>query len=77
MATAGSGDVLAGIIASMLARGMSAFDSACCGVYVHASAGALAKDSLGEAGMMSSDILNFVPKAFMSPTDIAPHIKEL
>ncbi len=77
MATAGSGDVLAGVIASMLAQGLSLFDAACCGVYVHSASGKLAKETLGEAGMISSDILNFVPKAMMSPTDITPHIKEL
>ncbi len=77
MATAGSGDVLAGIIASMVAQGMSSFDAACCGVYVHSAAGALAKDALGEAGMTAADILSFVPKAQISSVDIAPHIKEL
>ena len=77
MATAGSGDVLAGIIASMLAQGLDTFSASCVGVYLHSSAGKLAKDALSEAGMTSSDILNFVPKAFMAPVDIAPHIKEL
>ena len=77
MATAGSGDVLAGIVTSMLAQGLSLFDAAYCGVYVHSASGKLAKETLGEAGMTSSDILNFVPKAMMSPTDITPHIKEL
>lgn len=77
MATAGSGDVLAGIITSMLAQGLSTFDAAAAGVYVHSAAGAMAKEKLGEAGMTSADILSFVPKAFMSPVDITPHIKEL
>ena len=77
MATAGSGDVLAGIITSMLAQGLDTFDAACFGVYSHAAAGSIAKDNFGEAGMTSLDILNSVPKAFMSPCDITPHIKEL
>ena len=77
MATAGSGDILAGIITSLLAQGLSVFDAAIAGVYIHSAAGLLAKENLGEAGMTSSDILSFVPKAFMSPCDIAPHIKEL
>ncbi len=77
MATAGSGDVLAGVVTSLTAQGLSPFDAACCGVYIHSAAGALAKENFGEAGMMSSDILSFVPKAFMENVDIAPHIKEL
>lgn len=77
MATAGSGDILAGIITSMLAQGLSGFNAAIAGVYAHSAAGSIAKENLGEAGMTSADILNFVPKAFMSPCDIAPHIKEL
>ena len=77
MATAGSGDVLAGIITAMLSQGLSLFDAACSGVYVHSAAGKLAKEKLGEAGMLSSDILSFVPQAFIAPCDIAPHIKEL
>ncbi|MBQ3118414.1 MAG: NAD(P)H-hydrate dehydratase [Clostridia bacterium] len=77
MATAGSGDVLAGIITSILAQGLNTFDAACAGVYAHAAAGLIAKERLGEAGMTSLDILSSVPKAFMSPFDITPHIKEL
>ncbi len=77
MATAGSGDVLAGIITAMLSQGLSLFSAACAGVYVHSAAGKMAKEKLGEAGMLSSDILNFVPQAFVAPCDIAPHIKEL
>lgn len=77
MATAGSGDVLAGVVTSLTAQGLSPFDASCCGVYIHSAAGKLAKDSLGEAGMMSSDILSFVPKAFVEKVDITPHIKEL
>ena len=77
MATAGSGDVLAGIIASFLAQGLSPFDSATAGVYIPSAAGSLARESFGEAGMTSADILTFVPRALMKKTDIAPHIKEL
>lgn len=77
MATAGSGDVLAGIVTSFTAQGLDSFDTACLGVYIHSAAGKLAKEVCGEAGMTSSDILSFVPKAFMQKLDIAPHIKEL
>ncbi len=77
MATAGSGDVLAGVMTSLIAQGLSIFDAANLGVYIHSAAGKLAKENFGEAGMTSSDILSFVPKAFMESCDIAPHIKEL
>lgn len=77
MATAGSGDVLAGVVTSLTAQGLSSFDAACCGVYIHSAAGKLAKEVYSEAGMTSSDILSFVPKAHIASCDIAPHIKEL
>ena len=77
MATAGSGDVLSGIITGLLAQGASLADAAICGVYLHACAGKLAKDTLGEYGMTAEDVLSFVPLAFKSPIDITPNIKEL
>ena len=77
MATAGSGDVLSGIITGLLAQGAIPKDAAVCGVYLHASAGKLAKDALGEYGMTAEDILSFLPHAFQSPTIISPDIKEL
>lgn len=56
MATAGSGDVLAGIIAALLAQGLSAYEASCVGVYLHACAGDLAAEALGEYGVMAGDI---------------------
>lgn len=63
MATAGSGDVLTGVIASLLAQGMNPFDGAVLGVYLHGLAGDLAAAVLGERGMIASDILDHVPHA--------------
>jgi len=61
MATAGTGDVLAGVIAAMLAQGLSAWESAMLGVVAHASAGDLAAAQIGERGMIASDIISRLP----------------
>lgn len=63
IATAGSGDVLAGIIASLLVQGFTAFDAAKYGVYLHGLAGDLAKEKYTEYSLISSDIIEFIPKA--------------
>jgi len=56
MATAGSGDVLSGIIGSLLAQGLTPWDAACCGVHLHALAGDYAAQK-GMAGMIASDMI--------------------
>jgi NAD(P)H-hydrate epimerase len=63
LATAGTGDVLSGIIAGLLAQGMPPYDAACLGVYVHAVAGELTREEVGEAGALASDLLPRVPRA--------------
>ena len=63
MATGGSGDSLAGLIASLAAQGYSAPDAACMGVWFHGKAGDLAAEELGEMGMISSDIVHYIPYA--------------
>jgi len=63
MATAGSGDVLAGMIGAFLAKGMEPFEAACAGVYIHGEAGDLAAMELGETGMIASDICRHIPHA--------------
>lgn len=66
MATGGSGDVLTGIISSLIAQGMKTFPAAVAGVYIHSLAGNLARDIKGERGMIAGDILSQVPQAFLS-----------
>ena len=61
LATAGSGDVLSGIIASLLAQGMSPFDAASCGVYIHGLAGEYASKKLSEYSVIASDITDAIP----------------
>ena len=56
LATAGSGDVLAGLIGALLAQGLSTFDAACLGVYLHGRAGQRLSESLGDAGLLASDL---------------------
>ena len=58
MAKGGSGDVLAGLVAGLLAKGMSAEDAAVAGVYLHGAAGDRAADAIGEESMNASDILD-------------------
>ena len=63
MATAGSGDVLTGIIGSMLSKGVSASNSAVLGCFLHGFAGDIAREKIGDFGLIASDIVNAIPKA--------------
>lgn len=65
MATGGSGDVLTGIIASLLAQGMSPRDAAVAGVYLHGRAGDLAAQRLGQRSMLPSDLIAELGTAFV------------
>jgi NAD(P)H-hydrate epimerase len=64
MATAGSGDVLTGIITGLMAQRYNSFESALLGVYLHGLAGDLAADRLNENSLTASDIIRFLPSAF-------------
>jgi len=66
MASAGTGDVLAGIIGAMVAQKLSLWDAAATGVVAHARAGDLAASQLGERGMLASDITAHLP-AVLNP----------
>lgn len=64
MATAGSGDVLTGIITGLLARGYQPKEACMVGVYLHGLAGDLAATELGEESLLASDIIQYLPRAF-------------
>jgi ADP-dependent NAD(P)H-hydrate dehydratase / NAD(P)H-hydrate epimerase len=64
MATIGSGDVLTGIVASLLSQGMLPIEAAYTGVFMHGLAGDLAASELGQRSVMAMDILDRVPDAF-------------
>ncbi|MGB5105713.1 MAG: NAD(P)H-hydrate dehydratase [Candidatus Zixiibacteriota bacterium] len=63
MATGGSGDVLSGLIGSLMASGVSAYGAAVCGAFVHGLAGDMAQQAVGTLGMSAGDIVNHLPKA--------------
>ena len=63
LATAGTGDVLAGTIAAMLAQGLEIYDAAVVGAYVHGCAGKIAEEEIGLAGVVAGDLLTRLPQA--------------
>jgi hydroxyethylthiazole kinase-like uncharacterized protein yjeF len=63
LATAGSGDVLAGAIGALLAAGCEPFVAAACGVAVHGTAGLLAEDRIGRSGVIARDVAALLPEA--------------
>ncbi len=65
MATGGSGDVLTGIITALLGQKYTPEQAAILGVYLHGLAGDIAADFLGEESLIASDIIDFLPQAFM------------
>jgi hydroxyethylthiazole kinase-like uncharacterized protein yjeF len=65
MASGGTGDVLTGVVAALLARGMAPLQAATLGAYVHGMAGDLAAESLGEMGMVAGDVLDHLPHALV------------
>jgi NAD(P)H-hydrate epimerase len=63
MATAGTGDILTGMIVGLLAQGVSPWDASCAGTYLHGWAGDLAADARGQAGLIARDLLDNIPMA--------------
>ena len=69
MATGGSGDVLGGIIAAIMARSETESDAAIIGVYVHGLAGDMASYEMGKDSMVASDIVRYIPDALNLPVE--------
>ena len=65
MATAGSGDVLAGVIASLLGQGLEPFGAAVLGAFLHGLAGDLAAQAAGIRGLLAGDLSASLPRAFL------------
>jgi NAD(P)H-hydrate epimerase len=64
MATGGSGDVLTGVVAALVGQGLSAFDAAALGAWVHGRAGDLAAARLGQTALTAADVVESLPAAF-------------
>ena len=62
MAVGGSGDVLAGIIVSLLGQGISPLEAAACGAWLHGAAGDLCAKQIGQYGMLPTDMLQMLPR---------------
>lgn len=65
LATGGSGDVLAGMVAALAARGLKADVAAAVAVYLHGKSGDIAAESLGEDSLIATDIIKYLPKAII------------
>lgn len=66
MATGGSGDVLTGILVALVCQGLSLLDAAKLGTHVHGLAGDLAAKELGEVSLIASDLIRYLPNAWLS-----------
>jgi len=65
LATAGTGDVLAGMIAGLLAQHVEPFDAASASVYLHTAAAELVSAEIGDRGLLASDLLAKIPRAIL------------
>ncbi len=71
LATAGTGDVLAGMLTGLLAQNVEPFDAASAAVHLHAAAGELVSNELGQAGLLAEDLLPKIPRAMLSLSQVS------
>lgn len=62
MATGGSGDILAGMVVSLIGQGLPVFEATACCAWLHGAAGDMCAEQLGQYGMIPSDMLNVLPQ---------------
>lgn len=62
MAVGGSGDLLAGIIVSLIGQGVALLEAAACGAWLHGAAGDLCAEALGQYAMLPTDMLSYLPR---------------
>lgn len=72
LATAGTGDILAGIIGGLLAQGLDPFDAAACGAWIHGRAGELAGQRMTPVSVTASDVVETISRAIHLLFDMAP-----
>jgi NAD(P)H-hydrate epimerase len=72
LGTGGTGDVLSGVIAGLLAQGLDPFRAAVSGVYVHAEAGRRISARLGTSGLLASDLFDEIPLVMNALRQVAP-----
>jgi len=65
MATAGSGDVLTGVITALMGQGLSSFDATVLGVYIHGLAGDIAAEKVGQISLIATDMIKALSDAFI------------
>jgi NAD(P)H-hydrate epimerase len=76
LASAGTGDVLSGIITGLVAQGLCFFDAAAAGVWLHGEAGEMVRLKLGDTGMTASDLLPVIPLAVKQLKELPLDIEE-
>jgi NAD(P)H-hydrate epimerase len=73
MATGGTGDVLSGILGSLLAQHVEPFDAACLAVWLHGMAGEHVRERIGDAGLLAGELAGELPRIRRHLTEVAKH----